>query len=623
MSLFAELKRRNVVRVGVAYAIVGWVIAQIAEFAFENFGAPEWVLKTVVVILLLGLPLALFFAWAFEMTPEGVKREKDVDRSQSITGNTGHKLDKLIIGALVVALAYFLWERQAADSTPDIESTATSSSQQVAPDNVEADAVTAERSIAVLPFVNMSSDIEQEWFSDGLTEEILNALARTPDLLVAARTSSFKFKGSTDDVPTIAESLGVAHVLEGSVRRGGDQLRITAQLIRARDGFHLWSQTYDRSPDDVIAVQEDIAVEIAVALQTALDPEALKQMMSAGTNSVAAYNAYLEGLAYGVSTISTGDAFEMLRSLDAFTRAVEFDPQFALGYWELAQFWVVQLQENNIVAGNLDLSNAEMRLRFDEAIENAIRYERDAVTKSKYRVTQALQNGNYAQALRLNSAFLEQRPNDQSAQDTQLQLLVEMSLDEELKAAILEFQQRDGHDFLVVNDSMTFSLVTDDREFVREFAQTALRRLGDSAFIRYQAHRALLWSGDVDGAAQLLPFINASDLPMESKSLVALRQACAENRLSDAAKLFDRLMATTEGDASMNYIGNMIFGQTDAANAALKPLDDSSDIAVLKDFVSYAYFDAYQFPNLLEALEAQGITPRQPKAMPYRCKFDQ
>ena len=414
MSLFVELKRRNVVRVGVAYAIIGWVIAQIAEFAFENFGAPEWVLKTVVVILLLGLPLALFFAWAFEMTPEGVKREKDVDRTQSITGTTGHKLDRLIIGALVIAVAYFVWERQAIDTVAqDVVEAVAALDEPLSQAETKSDEV--ERSIAVLPFVNMSSDVEQEWFSDGLTEEILNALARTPDLLVAARTSSFKFKGSAEDVPTIAKSLGVAHILEGSVRRGGDQLRITAQLIRAHDGFHLWSQTYDRSPDDVIAVQEDIAVEIAVALKTALDPEALKEMMSAGTSSVAAYNAYLEGLAIGVSTISTGDTFEMLSAKDAYTRAIELDPQFALAYSKLADFWVIQLQATNIVAGNLDLPMAEMQLNFDEAIENAIRTEQDAVTKTKYRVAQALQDGNYAQALRLNANYLEQRPNDQVA----------------------------------------------------------------------------------------------------------------------------------------------------------------------------------------------------------------
>jgi TolB-like protein len=273
MSLFAELKRRNVVRVGIAYAVIGWILAQIAEFAFENFGAPEWVLKSVVVVILLGLPLALFFAWAFEITPEGVKREEDVDRSQSITHSTGRKLDFVIIGALVLALGYFIWERQSIPE-PVEKIAAVDAVEESAPSGVGQDPARSPvvRSIAVLPFVNMSSDQEQEWFSDGLTEELLNALARTPDLLVAARTSSFKFKGSTEDIPTIASALGVAHILEGSVRSGGDQLRVTAQLIRASDGFHLWSQSYDRNPEDVIAIQEEIAIEIATALETAFGP---------------------------------------------------------------------------------------------------------------------------------------------------------------------------------------------------------------------------------------------------------------------------------------------------------------------------------------------------------------
>jgi TolB-like protein len=266
-DLLDELKRRNVVRVGAAYLIVAWVLAQIADLGLENFGAPEWVIKTILFLLVLGFPLALFFAWAFELTPEGLKREKDVDRSKSITPLKDRKLDFFIIGALLVALGYFVWERQSL--VDEVESAMT-------PVATEAEDTSApprnERSIAVLPFVNMSSDPEQEWFADGLTEELLNALARAPDLLVAARTSSFKFKGTTEDIPTIAKALGVAHILEGSVRRGRDRLRVTAQLVRASDGFHLWSQNYDRKPDDVIAIQEELAVEIVRALDTAMDP---------------------------------------------------------------------------------------------------------------------------------------------------------------------------------------------------------------------------------------------------------------------------------------------------------------------------------------------------------------
>lgn len=175
MSLFGELKRRNVVRVGIAYIVIGWVLAQVAEFAFENFGAPDWVLKSVIVIILPGLPLALFLAWAFELTPEGIKREQDVDRSQSITHSTGRKLDFVIIGALVLALGYFIWDRQSLVEEASV-ATAKSGMAEIEQQPTAGPVV---RSIAVLPFVNMSPDQEQEWFSDGLTEEILNALART------------------------------------------------------------------------------------------------------------------------------------------------------------------------------------------------------------------------------------------------------------------------------------------------------------------------------------------------------------------------------------------------------------------------------------------------------------
>ncbi len=550
MSFFAELKRRNVVRVGIAYTIVAWVLAQIAEFAFENFGAPEWVLKTVVVLLLLGLPLALFFAWAFEVTPQGVKREKDVDRSQSITQTTGRKLNFLIIGALVLALGYFVWERQTGieeiDSSGQVN---VASNEEIAPGGPDI------RSIAVLPFINMSSDREQEWFSDGLTEELLNALARTPDLLVAARTSSFKFKDSNEDIPTIAKALGVAHVLEGSVRRDRDRLRVTAQLIRASDGFHLWSQNYDRKPEDVIALQEEVAIEIAIALQTAMDPEALAKMASSGTRSVPAYNAYLQGLAYGISTLSTGDAYVFLSARDAFERAIELDPEFALAYWELAKFWGIQLQTTNIVSGIVEMPLEEVALRYEDVIGKAIEFERDPINQIRFRVDRAAEHLKLARALRLNSDYLQQRPNDREAQALQLDLL---NMDDQLLATITEYQERDGYDIIIVNNSMTYSLISEDKPFIRAFAKTALERVGDSSFVMYQAHRSLLWAGDIDGASQLTRILRSSDIPEENLRLVALRQACAENRLSEAARIYDQIQQASSDDRAVSWIRKSI-----------------------------------------------------------------
>jgi len=617
MSFFSELGRRNVIRVGIAYAVVGWILAQVAEFAFENFGAPDWVLKSFVVVLLLGLPIALFFAWAFELTPQGVKREKDVDRTESITRHTGRKLDYFVVGALALALAYFIWERQAGVRTAE-----------PLPANITADRVTAEpvaddtaaaRSIAVLPFVNMSSDQEQEWFSDGLTEEILNALARTPDLLVASRTSSFKYKGSDEGIQTIADELGVAHVLEGSVRSGRDQLRVTAQLIRASDGFHLWSQTYDRDPDDVITIQEEIAIEIATALETAMDPEALARMLSAGTDSVPAFNAYLQGLAAGASTVSTGDAYSFLEARDGFERAIDLDPQFSLAYWELANFWQVQLQSNNIVSGLVDMSRADMVVRLHDAIEKAIEHEDDPVDRLRFRAFQVASELKYPLALRLNTEYLAERPNDQDAQTRQIDLLVAMSRDEELQEAILEFQQRDGHDTIVNVNSLTYILTSDDKSLIREFAQGALRRVGDSAFVQYQAHRALLWAGDIDGATALLPLLASSDLPDESRKLVALRQTCAENKVANAMRIFEELKEGYADDVSIMWISNRIIGREEEARQIMMTLDEDGDLETLSDYLSYAYFDAHAYPNLMAMLRSQGIEPRAPKEIPYRC----
>ena len=296
-GLFHELKRRNVVRVGVAYVVLGWVVVQITQLLFEAFGTPDWVIKTVIVLIGIGFPFALLFAWAFELTPDGLKKTREVDVAASITPKTGQRLNYIIIGALVIALGYFIWERQSYEQSAisPVEPLADVAEKAPAAIETEEPVEAERRSIAVLPFLNMSSDQDQEWFADGLTEEILNSLAKAPDLLVAARTSSFSFKGSSQPVPEIAAALGVDHVLEGSVRRGGETLRITAQLIRAEDGFHLWSETFDRTMEDIISIQEEIAIQIAEALEIAMDPEALAEMMDSGTSSVPAYEAYLTG----------------------------------------------------------------------------------------------------------------------------------------------------------------------------------------------------------------------------------------------------------------------------------------------------------------------------------------
>ncbi len=608
-GFFSELKRRNVFRVAIAYIVAAWVIAQVADLAADAFNAPGWVMKMLIVVLLIGLPVALFLAWAYELTPDGVKRAKDLPADMPKDPRSKSQLNRITLIALVIAVAWLGWDKL---QRPAVEPAA-------APP-VEAAAETADKSIAVLPFVNMSSDQDQEWFSDGLTEEILNALARTPDLLVAARTSSFKYKGSNEDIPTIANALGVAHVLEGSVRSARDRLRVTAQLIRASDGFHLWSQTYDREPEDVIAIQEDIAIEIAVALETAMDPDALARMVSSGTSSVPAFNAYLEGQAIDSSITSTGDTYVFLRARDAYKRAIELDPEFSLAYWELAQFWYVQLQTANIVAGIVNLPREQMREELDDAIEKAIRFERDPVNQTRVRALQAKQKLQLSEALRLNTEYLRQRPNDQGAQNFQLLLLADIGTGEQLRAAIEEFEERDGYDLQVNLNSILHSMLTGDKEFARRFTQEALRRMPDRPFLQYQAHRTLLYAGDIDGAVTLIPAIQASDMPGETKAIILLRQACAEGKLSEARKIFETFSAAYGDDLSMGWISRKVMGMDDEAHAMLAPLDENRDFERLIDFVSYYYFDPSLYPNLFELLKAQGVEPRKPMDMPYRCR---
>jgi TolB-like protein len=247
LQLFQELQRRNVFRVAIGYIVSCWLLAQVADLVLENIGAPDWVMQTIMLLMVLGFPVVVFFSWVYEVTPQGIKRESEIDRDQSIRSLTRRKLDRAIVAVLVIALAYFAYDKFVLGPQRESELVEGMKHAAAEKEEVAADVATEpDNSIAVLPFVNMSSDEEQEYFSDGLSEELLNLLAKIPELRVAARTSSFSFKGKDLSVPEIASRLNVAHVLEGSVRKHDNQIRITAQLIQADNGYHLWSETYNR-----------------------------------------------------------------------------------------------------------------------------------------------------------------------------------------------------------------------------------------------------------------------------------------------------------------------------------------------------------------------------------------
>jgi len=316
LTLFAELKRRNVFRVAIAYAIASWVLIQIIDVISPVFAIPEWAPKLIIILLAVGLVPALVFAWAFEMTSEGIKKEAEVDRSGSIVHQTGRKLNYVITGFLVVAVALLLVERQlrpVVTAEPDVAAEAVTSEE---PRN--------DNSIAVLPFVNMSSDPEQEFFSDGITEQILNSLASVQELKVAGRTSSFAFKGRNEDLRIIGEALGVENILEGSVRKSGTTVRITAQLVQVEDGFHLWSATYDRELTDVFAIQDEIANEILKQLRSKLLADDVV-ITTAQRTSPEVYELYLQAK----QRIYTRIRPEIETAVDELDEAIQLDQEYA------------------------------------------------------------------------------------------------------------------------------------------------------------------------------------------------------------------------------------------------------------------------------------------------------
>jgi len=353
MSFFNELKRRNVFRVGIAYAVASWLLLQLSDILVPLLNLPESAQRLVLLLLVIGFFPALIFAWAFEMTPDGIKKEKDVDRSQSITSKTGHKLDRSIIVVLLVAVVYFAWDNFSS-TAPELIATP---EVTLEPAPIEY----TQKSIAVLPFTNMSDDASNEYFSDGISEEILNSLAKVTELKVAGRTSSFAFKGRNEDLRLIGETLGVSHILEGSVRKAGNKVRITAQLIKVDDGFHLWSDTYDRELTDIFAIQDEIAGAILEQLKaTLLDG----QNIATTPVDARTYDLYL----LARQRIYTRNRAQLESALELLDEALEIDPGFAPAW---AQKGITSLLLSDRSYGTIPFveSQTRGRLALNKAIE--------------------------------------------------------------------------------------------------------------------------------------------------------------------------------------------------------------------------------------------------------------
>ena len=534
---------------GIAYTVVAWVVAQVAEFAFESFGAPDWTIKSVVVLLLMGLPVVLIFSWVYEMTPEGLKREKDVVREESITPQTGRRIDRVIIATLVVALGFFaadkyLWQSGPAD-TPDATPA-------------------ADKSVAVLPFVAMSDGPDDEYFADGLTEEILNSLAQLPELLVTARTSAFAFKG--DDlppIPEIATQLGVKHVVEGSVRRSGERLRVTAQLIRADDGFHLWSDTYDSTEADTILVQENIAEKIAVALDVVLDDEKSAAMRSAGLRDIEAFTAYQKGVELFERAHGDGDMNSGLSAANFFfDKVIERAPEFAIVYSYHSDRFFHLLNTDVVATDDERLGDEEVsaaRRAMVQDYEAAVAHSRGRDEAAQHEMDLAFVQGNWrGLETRTRRAAAVEACIDANWTSTIANVL---DLSAEHAAQARRITECDPLRPLAWVNLARATLWSGDTEEALRIAREG-QKIAPSNWLDWVFVRALIEAGRYEEAQEAIDTQMRDALWSQgARALLAAKQGDRDG--------FDRALADFNADVDYNFFGGMVYawaGLRDDAN---------------------------------------------------------
>jgi adenylate cyclase len=381
-NFFGELKRRNVIRFASLYLVGAWLLVQVAGTVLPMFGAPDWLPRTIVILLAIGFFPALIFSWVFELTPQGLKRDEDVRPEESIAPLTARRMNRMIIAVLVIALAYFVFDKFVLTPRRDAALIAATKKSMAATPSPESKPAASPKSVAVLAFENLSDDKGSEYFSDGVSEELLTVLQKIPGMHVAARTSAFSFKGKNATAQEIGQKLGVAHLVEGSVRKAGDSVRIAARLTQANTGEEQWSENYTRNLKDVFAVQTELAQTIVEQLRGQLTGGAANPVTKAeiqaevraaekgGTRNVEAHEAYLQGRFF----INRHSEKETDQARTAYERAVQLDPQFALAWAGLAQTHVWDC--NYAVEGGQKGFNAHLTSA-REAVQRALALEPD------------------------------------------------------------------------------------------------------------------------------------------------------------------------------------------------------------------------------------------------------
>lgn len=477
MSLVSELKRRNVLRVAAAYLVVGWLLTEVLTTILPTLGAPEWLTKAVILVFVFGFIPAIVLSWIYELTPEGIKKEEDIDRDHPASRTSIRKLDYVTIAAITLAIFFvaFFSARQSPDDTTATEATV------------------SDESVAVLPFVNMSKDEDNEYFSDGLTETLLHMLAQVPGLQVAARTSSFAFKNKNMDVREIADALQVAHILEGSVQQAGDRVRITVQLIRAADGFHVWSESYDRTIDDIFAIQDEIATKVGVALSASLfGAGGGGKIVGVDTDIPDAYDLYMQALKER-TTFSYGG----LQAAEALLKgALMIDPDFLDAKTELASTYLHQwetglMDENDAFTAVLAITDQVLVIRPSDAGARAIQLFARAAQSSQDRSADAIFD-----AIRQLEDLIAEHPGEYPARLLLTRLLQGLQQSDKALKLQLDALQRDPYNSRILYEIGSLYLDLDRLDEARTAIQKSLDIEPRQPNAYLQLARAALQTGD-------------------------------------------------------------------------------------------------------------------------------
>jgi TolB-like protein len=551
-SFVAELKRRNVYKVAVAYAVVSWLLIQVATQVFPFFEIPNWAVRLVVLLLILGFPVALILSWAFEITPEGIKRESEVAPNRSIRRQTGKKILGLTVAVALIAagmLAFQLLHRHSATA-------GTGSSESKVGRLGEASLPVPEKSIAVLPFENMSSDKENGYFAAGIQDEILTRLAKVGSLKVISRSSTQQYASNPGNLREVAQQLGVAHILEGSVQKAGAAVHINVQLITAATDDHLWAESYDRTLENIFGVEGEIAQTVAEALKAKLTGAEQQRLVEKPTNIPAAYEAYLRGTS--VFWQATAESSKL--ALDSFREAVRLDPKFAAG-------WAALSRTNSLMFFHSDATPGR-RAAAESALAEARRLQPNlpetqlAAAYFQYWVVR-----DYKGALEMLQRLRTSWPNNAEMLEVIAFISARLGQWQQSIATIDQSAALNPRDNYTRQQAIGFRLATRDTDAVLQMCDSALRDWpNDSNFLGLKTW-AFQMRGELDNAQTIVNELapNLSVTPLDIGAAAIWYQARLRRDPEIARKLFQSL--TSGGDrnspSSLGLLAELqeMFGQ--------------------------------------------------------------